>query len=70
MVMPSSRVRSVSVATVAVGCVAGGSLAVEARYFQVGNWFYQVMAIMGKGQDKEQARRFVTSFSSIAGAKE
>lgn len=31
MVMPSSRVRSVSVATVAVGCVAGGSLVVPSH---------------------------------------
>lgn len=63
---PSGKAREIT----GTDCTADGSLAVEARYFQVGNWFYQVMAIMGKGQDKEQARRFVTSFSSIAGAKE
>lgn len=63
---PSGKAREIT----GTDCTGDGSLAVEARYFQVGNWFYQVMAIIGKGQDKEQARRFVTSFSSIEGAKE
>lgn len=44
-------------------CTADGSLAVEARYFQSGKWFYQVLAIYPKGANKEMARRFVTSFA-------
>lgn len=47
----------------ASNCTSDGSLAVEARYFQSGKWFYQVLAIYPKGRNNELARRFVTSFA-------
>jgi hypothetical protein len=54
----------------ATECTDDGSFAVEARYVQAGRWFYQVLAIYEKGQDKARARHFITSFATIDGAKE
>lgn len=55
---PHGKAREIS----ASDCTDDGSLALEARYFEMGKWFYQVMAIYPKGTDKSAALHFVTSF--------
>lgn len=55
---PNGKAREIS----ASDCTDDGSLALEARYFEMGKWFYQVMAIYPKGGDKSEALHFVTSF--------
>lgn len=46
-------------------CGEDGSLRVEARYYAVDKWFYQVLAIFSRGGDQDAARRFVTSFTVL-----
>ncbi len=42
-----------------------GAMRAEARYYEVGKWFYQVMAIYAKDGDEAAARRFLQSFKVI-----
>lgn len=43
-----------------------GSMRAEARYFQVGKWFYQVIALFHKDTVEEAiARRFLLSFKAL-----
>jgi hypothetical protein len=46
------------------GCADG--LQVEARYYEAGNWFYQVLAEYKVAGGEPAARRFVESFKLIA----
>lgn len=46
-------------------CGDDGSLRVEARYYAVDKWFYQVLAIFSRGGDQQAARRFVNSFTLL-----
>lgn len=46
-------------------CGDDGSLRVEARYYAVNKWFYQVLAIFNRGGDQNAARRFVNSFTVL-----
>lgn len=46
-------------------CTDDGSLQVLARYYAVGKWFYQVLAIFPKDGDDTDARRFVSSFALL-----
>ncbi len=46
-------------------CTQDGSLAVETRYYAVGKWFYQVMAIYPKGGSQATPRRFIQSFAVL-----
>jgi hypothetical protein len=46
------------------GCADG--LQVEARYYETGNWFYQVLAEYKVAGGEQAARRFVESFKLTA----
>lgn len=46
------------------GCADG--LQVEARYYETGNWFYQVIAEYKVAAGEQAARRFVESFKLTA----
>jgi hypothetical protein len=46
------------------GCADG--LQVEARYYETGNWFYQVLAEYKVAGGEQAARRFVESFKLLA----
>jgi hypothetical protein len=46
------------------GCA--DALQVEARYYEIGNWFYQVIAEYKVAGGEQAARRFVESFKIIA----
>ena len=46
------------------GCADG--LQVEARYYETGNWFYQVIAEYKVAGGEQAARRFVESFKLTA----
>jgi hypothetical protein len=55
---PSGRAREIT----GTGCL-GGEMRIDTRYFTVGKWFYQVIAIyQAKGDDEKAARHFVESF--------
>ena len=46
-------------------CGDDGALRVEARYYAVGKWFYQVLAIFNRGGNQQAARHFVNSFTVL-----
>jgi hypothetical protein len=48
------------------GAGCADSFQVEARYYEAGNWFYQVIAQYKVAQGEQAARRFVESFKLIA----
>jgi hypothetical protein len=48
------------------GAGCADALQVEARYYETGNWFYQVLAEYKVAGGEQAARRFVESFKIIA----
>jgi hypothetical protein len=42
-----------------------GTMRAEARYFEIGKWFYQVMALYPTDGDNAAARRFLESFKAV-----
>jgi hypothetical protein len=48
------------------GAGCANALQVEARYYETGNWFYQVIAEYKVADGEKAARRFVESFKIIA----
>lgn len=48
------------------GATCTDALQVEARYYEKGNWFYQVIAESKVADGEKAARRFVESFKLVA----